>query len=119
MANEQRLIDANALMEHLKEEHDYLMCDPEVSSKIKWWEAVCFDRVRRTIEKAPTVDAVEVVHAYWIDGYSVHNEKVTYTIDCSHCEGVFNIESHDAEHWKGKFKWCPFCGARMDGDGNG
>ena len=60
MANEKWLIDANALMEHLKEEHDYLMCDPNVSSKIKWWEAVCFDRVRKTIEKAPTVDAVEL-----------------------------------------------------------
>lgn len=58
MANEKWLIDANELMERLKKEHDYLMCDPNVSSKIKWWEAVCFDRVRRTIEKAPTVDAV-------------------------------------------------------------
>ena len=53
-----RLIDADALMEVLKEKHDWVMQDPEISPSIKWGEAVCNGRVREAIEKAPTVDAV-------------------------------------------------------------
>ena len=61
MANEKRLIDANALLEELKEKHDWVMQDPEISHSIKWGEAVCNHRVCEAIENAPTVDAVEVV----------------------------------------------------------
>jgi hypothetical protein len=60
MANEKRLIDANALMEVLKEKHDWVMQDPEVSHSIKWGEAICNHRVCEAIEKSPTVDAVEM-----------------------------------------------------------
>jgi Zn finger protein HypA/HybF involved in hydrogenase expression len=57
-----------------------------------------------------------VVHAEWIDGCAIHNGKEVYkSIDCSHCEEVFKIESHDREYWKARFKVCPFCGAKMDG----
>lgn len=55
-----RLIDASVLAECLKEGHDYIMQDPDISNKLKWYEAVCFDRVRRAIENEPTVDAVPV-----------------------------------------------------------
>ena len=62
----------------------------------------------------------EVVHAHWEDGCAIHNGKEVYkSIDCSHCEGVFKIESETREYWKNRFKVCPFCGALMDGDGNG
>lgn len=64
-------------------------------------------------------DAVEVIHAHWEDGYAVHNGKEVYkSIDCSHCNDIFKIESEDREYWKERFKVCPFCGAVMDGDGN-
>lgn len=63
--------------------------------------------------------AEEVVHAEWLDGYAMHNGKEVYkSIDCSHCNEIFKIESHDREYWKARFKVCPFCGAKMDGDGN-
>jgi hypothetical protein len=63
------------------------------------------------------VDAVEVVHAEWGYGYAVQNGKKVYdSIDCSNCEEIFKIESHDREYWKKRFKVCPFCGAVMDGE---
>ena len=69
-----------------------------------------------SIDAQPTVDAVEVVHAEWLDGGAIHNGKEVYkSIDCSHCEGVFKIESETREYWKDRFKVCPFCGALMDG----
>ena len=57
----------------------------------------------------------------WLDGAGVdHNGNTVYiSIDCSVCEEVFKIETHDREYWKARFKVCPFCGAKMDGDGNG
>ena len=102
MATEKRLIDANALMEQLKEEHNYLMCDPNASSKIKWWEAVCFGRVRKAIEKAPTV---EVVHGRWI-GNGIPESVLR---GCSVCGFTCGAPT---------FNYCPNCGAKMDGDGN-
>ena len=105
MANK-RLIDANALLAGICKdcgngcdlENDYCLLATEIM-------------------KAPTVDAVEVVHAHWVDGCAIHNGKEVYkSIDCSHCEEVFKIESHDREYWKNRFKVCPFCGAIMDGE---
>ncbi len=55
-----RLIDADALLEVLKTEHDYIMQDPEVGKPMKWREAVCFHRALKAIENAPTIDAVPV-----------------------------------------------------------
>ena len=61
MENEIRLIDANALLQTIKFEHDRIMQDPEVSKNMKWCEAVCNHRVTEAIERSPTVDAVPVV----------------------------------------------------------
>jgi hypothetical protein len=63
-------------------------------------------------------DVVEVVHAHWEDGCAIHNGKEVYkSIDCSHCNEIFKTD--DRGYWKARFKVCPFCGAKMDGDGNG
>ena len=71
---------------------------------------------RKLMMDAPTVDAVEVVHGEWLDGCAIHNGKEVYqSIDCSVCEEVFKIESHDREYWKKRFKRCFRCGAKMDG----
>ena len=71
-----------------------------------------------------TVDAVEVVHGYWIDSYSSDHmgRIIEHSIDCSVCDSVFKDDSREVvKHWKERFKICPFCGAKMDGgdeDGN-
>lgn len=58
MATEKRLIDANALIEKIKFEHDCVMQDPEVGNPTKWRESVCYQRSMRAIEKAPIIGAV-------------------------------------------------------------
>lgn len=71
---------------------------------------------RKLMVDAPAVDAIHVVHAEWLDGCAIHNGKEAYqSIDCSRCNDIFKIESHDREYWKKRFKVCPFCGAIMDG----
>lgn len=116
MANEQRLIDANALLERLASSSETWA--KNIQAIRNWWpHAVGIkDNIVSSIKEAPTVSAVEVVHAHWEDGYAIHNGKEVYkSIDCSHCNDIFKIESETREYWKERFKVCPFCGALMDG----
>ena len=53
------------------------------------------------LNEAPTVDAVEVVHGQWI-----HHEGYEECGEC-HAKAIF------------PHNYCPNCGAKMDGDGNG
>ena len=79
------------------------------------------------IEAMPTVDAVEVVHAYWTglipDDYAFaegfangmtpeekakRHEDFIHTTHCSNCKGGFD------DRWIKYWKYCPYCGAKMD-----
>lgn len=105
---EARLIDANSLRTDYLKKHR--MTDTEFDLCYPWWQ------FSQAIANAPTVDAAPVVHGRWIDGYAVdsNSKKVYDSIDCSVCEEVYKIETHDREYWKGRFKQCFCCGAKMD-----
>lgn len=63
------------------------------------------------IEKAPTVDAVPVVHGRWIARFDgPYNRRRCY---CSHC-GKHNGVGGIAKNQEKPF--CPNCGAKMDGE---
>lgn len=54
-------IEREALLDELKEHHDYVMQDPEISKTMKWCEAVCYGRTKDIVETLPAADVVEVV----------------------------------------------------------
>ena len=95
-----RYIDADALIDELRVELARTTTDAFtggiVSSTIT------------LLQEYPTADVVEVKHGEWmgkpIAGYS--------TIRCSVCGDVFASQT-------GKWKYCPNCGAKMDGGNNG
>ena len=89
MANEQRLINANTLPVTTLTDGEY------------WTKDVVY---KRDIDEAPTVDAVEVVHAEWIP--CDHSNEIYI---CSNCR--FQKNAHDR-----LLAFCPNCGAKMDGD---
>ena len=61
--------------------------------------------VEKSIEQAPTVDVVEVVHGEW------HiNDKQRI---CSNCLFFYTTNGSTI------FNYCPMCGAKMDGDSHG
>ena len=93
MANEKRrLIDANAL--------NWGRC-PTDGKLAKAW-----------LDEAPTVDAVEVVHASWIDTEDGETR-------CSNCEiRIPEMYSNADTVIKSECRFCHHCGAKMDGDGN-
>ena len=66
------------------------------------------ERARDCVIDACTVNAVEVVHGQWM--------PTTYMIPsvmCSECSYTVGKE------YEKEFKYCPNCGALMDGDKNG
>ena len=94
MANEKRLIDADDLQRKLLGLADLYNVD-----------YLFFDVVNDEIDNAPTVDAVEVVHAYWT-GSRFNPMTDEYEEYCSHCC------AWSPEYGK---PYCPNCGAKMDG----
>ena len=96
MANEKRLIDANALL------------------STHWLDSLGDEfakaRVKIIVQAMPTVDAVEVVHGRWIDNVDENGFLCNAWLTCSVCRG---------QNWSKKPNYCPNCGAKMDGDGNG
>lgn len=104
-----RLIDANAL-EFEPDENGIANGVLILGGKSggKTMTAVLF-ALKKMISNAPTVDAVEVVHGRW-------EWKTEDIYRCSNC----GEDSHVKEVM-GQPDWdyCPNCGAKMDGDGNG
>ena len=61
------------------------------------------------IESTPTVDAVPVVHAEWIDIQpDYHSGFYGNVHKCSNCNDYYTTEYYD-------LFFCPRCGAKMDG----
>ena len=100
MENEKRLIDANDALEVLCGCCDVEGCCPP---------GKCYEYQK--ISKLPTVDAVKVVHGRWkrvkVD---LGSGMKTHRFACSECDFLKNTLIG---------KYCPNCGAKMDGDGDG
>ena len=64
------------------------------------------------IKNLPAADAVEVVHAKWVEFENSIYDEVFYR--CSSCgEDFCFVEGSPADNL---YKYCPNCGARMDGE---
>jgi DNA-directed RNA polymerase subunit RPC12/RpoP len=69
---------------------------------------------KSAVNRAKTVDAVEVVHGRWM----VNTDDFTPAYRCSACG--YNKPMIAGERIsQGAMNYCPTCGAKMDGDGNG
>ena len=118
MADEKRLIDANALVDAIEDIGWY-----HINAKGKLVEGAnpanntpiykAFD-IYNAIKNAPTVDAVEVVHGKWAIFEDAYMGEYVY--QCSVCKSeLVTLEGTQADDL---WKYCPNCGAKMDGDGN-
>ena len=90
-----KLIDRDALIASIPK------TNVDIFENCRNCSTLCDWQVRELIEQAELVDAVEVVHGEWIDepikGVRYH---------CSVCSGRFDY----------MWKYCPNCGAKMDGE---
>ena len=69
------------------------------------------DCIARDISELPAADVAEVVHGRWIGAPLCGNDNCK----CSECGSWHNI--HANLRGKIKQKYCPNCGAKMDGGG--
>ena len=103
MADEKRLIDANALVNTL------------MSTIIDFHQVDRMNVAIKYVVTAPTVDAVEVVHGRWVPEYEYDGTvggTAVSAYGCSVCHGYVGwLFGED-------YKYCPHCGAKMDGDWN-
>lgn len=119
MASEKRLIDANVLKVLFDVRYDTAFIQERTRENKEQWNGYCtgINWGRNTIADAPTVEAVEVVHAEWIEGYS-GREKYCYTLECSSCGFWFKTpceHEYQIQDYKKDFEHCPCCCAIMDG----
>lgn len=71
------------------------------------YDTIHWTGIKAMLEVQPAVDAAPVVHARWIA-----SDRYRGYMCCSHC-----TDAYVAPAWldEGKWKYCPACGARMDG----
>lgn len=62
----------------------------------------------RTIKELPAVDAVPVVHAYWLDCSEGNDGTV-----CRKCSACKDMQIHYYTYYP---NYCSECGAKMDGE---
>lgn len=58
------------------------------------------------LKSVPAADVAPVVHGRWI---KTDHGNDTLLASCSQC-------NYPVDWWRGKTKYCPNCGAKMDGD---
>ena len=97
---EQRLIDANALIDWLTRATGFRTnCDD--CTDIDCLNCI----IEEAIKNAPTIEAKPVVHGRWEEASDGDG------IVCPFCRTDFCTIIYDTEY----FNYCPNCGAKMDG----
>ena len=105
MANEKRLIDANALKRTIRME----------SWKQETQIQLALDYIDIIIDGQPKVDAVEVVHGNWVQTTENLGWADVMCGECSNCHETFIVDEEDSFDDFAMWKYCPNCGAKMDG----
>ena len=112
-----RLIDADALMEHLSNRY--------INEIFSDWRELPLDTrekfgllgstFKQAILNAPTIDAEPVRHGRWIDEIEPNavtaSGREVHIFRCSACDFTWANKTAVLHY----FKFCPNCGAKMDG----
>lgn len=69
------------------------------------------DKIKRDVDTLPTADVVEARHGKWSHDYIKDGMKYNdwFNLHCSVCGEM------QRDTW-GKWNYCPYCGAKMDGE---
>lgn len=114
MANEKRLIEVNSLIAYFEEQCDIAAKDTEIESAYVLAALKCCIDL---FQNFPTVDAVEVVHGRW-NPRPHHKFNRTGQL-IKYCDFYYCSECGTERPAVPPYNYCPNCGAKMDGDGNG
>ena len=96
-----RLVDADAM----KDTNDNVIAVIDPETKSKYWISL-----NNYINAQPTVDTIKHGHWYYAPDRPVGCGTTIGGMFCSNCGGDCPSGSHPYR----EFKYCPYCGARMD-----
>lgn len=96
-----RLIDADALIEGVKQLVDFLYSF-EVDELVECGRII-HNGIIQEVKMMPTIDAEPVRHGQW---NIFHNDNIPFAFKCSACGQLTIVAT----------KCCPNCGARMEED---
>lgn len=97
---------------------EYISREAAVKAANEWVSEACMAPVMRIsrlfdkLAKVPAADVAEVVHGEWLRADDDWNSLTT--IQCSLCSEEWCFETDDDVSLL-NYKYCPNCGARMDG----
>ena len=107
-----RLIDADALLKAFDNDIDTDVCQTFLDCYSEW--GFSRDTVERAITDAPTIEAEPVRHGRWEYHDCVcTGDGLIAVYACSACQGCIDEDVFDQLH---ETRFCPNCGAKMDGD---
>ena len=95
-------ISREELRKHLKECYDDELFDPDMKKAVFGIDIY--------IENMPATDVRPVKHGRWIDHEMFERNNCNPCIECAICNTWIGCNCFS------KTKFCPNCGARMDGD---
>ena len=102
-------IEREALLENLKRQY---------GEDLGWQCTVNMSDVGMMIEDASAADLVEVRHGEWMEKTEPLGWSDVNCIECSACgESWITDEELCVDDYKDGWKYCPHCGAKMDGKG--
>ena len=101
---EQRLIDANNLIEEIREERCY-NCRNFKDMKCDYCGTADYIYM---IEDMPAADVAPVIHAHWVSASK--KQGVNIGMKCSLC----GARIKNSEFFNGNHNYCHKCGAQMD-----
>ena len=72
-----------------------------------------------TVNSVSAADVAPVVHGKWLNFYNDF-----YCAECDRCGTIFEVSDNETDEglwnaFKLSYKYCPNCGAKMDGSSNG
>ena len=109
MATKKRLIEVETVIEKIRKAN----CADCYSCNGVLCRACLVDDFISLLDDSTVVNAVEVVHGRWI----VKRDGHFCDVECSACGKEYAC--HYGMLQLQNFDYCPHCGAKMDGDGNG
>lgn len=74
------------------------------------------DIIKRLPTGQPTADVAEVRHGEWVEYWD--DNYLSFCHKCSECDG-FPLAKEETTHDEVLSFYCPHCGAKMDGKGDG
>lgn len=102
-----RYVNADKLLEYLEKEAE--------SDNVKYsFIGAGVQATISVIKTFPLEDVKPVVHAYWFESYWGGTGA-----KCSNCNYLIHACDIDYQEVKHDFEYCPYCGAKMDGDVDG